>query len=166
MIAALCFLVAVLTIAYLEAGTDAGRIAEHKPIDHGKELKERIIAVLVCGALICLSFGAWEWRTLYWLPMAWGLFTFGFRWWLNRKRGKDMWYIAPWSNNYDRLWYAVACWTWWTDAELRSHAIWLRDYEKSTIVEVKDIRLAGRLAYITEALVFAASFTAYTLTNT
>lgn len=136
MIATLCFLVAVLTIAYLEAGTDADRIAEHKPIDHGKELKERVIAVLVCGALICLSFNAWEWRTLYWLPMAWGLFTMSFRWWLNRKRGLNPWYLA-WSNNYDIFWLRL----------------------------IVNLRRAGTAAYAFEALVFAASFTAYTLTN-
>ena len=87
------------------------------------------------------------------------LFSAWFRYRLNKLRGKDWRYIAPWSNVYDRFFYAAACLTWWNKYHLRSHEILLRGYEKSRIVSGSDIHRAGTISYTTEVILTIAAFT-------
>jgi hypothetical protein len=87
-----------------------------------------------------------------------GAFGFSavFRYRLNKLRGLDWRYVAPWSNYYDRVWYAIACRYWFTKGMLRSHRILLKDYHKSTISDGSDIHRAGTIAYITELTITTA----------
>ncbi len=143
MIALSLYLLAVVTIALLEARTDAANIAANIPINHRDELIERAVAVGMAGLLICAAFSRWEWRTLLWVPMAWAYFTLAFRYLLNRARGKDWRYVSA-SNWYDRQWMLIADW-------------------KAELPSVDELKArAGTIAYAFEFAVLAASLTAYT----
>jgi hypothetical protein len=152
--------VALITAAFLlvvgyamfEARQDFERIQEGEHIDHISEWFIRASVTLFIWGVASLKIG------LDTIPCVIGsafLFSAVFRYCLNRMRGKDWRYMAPWSNYYDRFFYALACLYWWTDAHLRSHKILLKDYHKSTIVSGSDIHRAGNIAYITEAVILA-----------
>lgn len=137
MIALSIYLLLVLAVACMEAVTDALAIAEDRKIDHASELRERVILCLAGGLFIAGLSRNMEWRTLLWLPAAWGLFTPAFRWILNRKRGKP-WYYVSRSNRYDTLFLNV------TGSTFRDN-----------------VAAAGQAAYITEAVVLLASLILY-----
>lgn len=130
--ALIIYLLLVLAVAYMEAVTDALTIAEDRKIDHAAELRDRVIMCLAGGLFIAGLSRNIEWRTLLWLPAAWGLFTPAFRWILNRKRGLNPWYLS-WSNRYDGFWLSAFV----------------------------NLRRAGAAAYTLEAVVFLASLILY-----
>ena len=140
MIATTIFLLAVAIIAYLEARNDTDAINNGLPINHKDELIERCVAVFMGGLLTCLAFHAWEWRTLLWMPMAWGLFTPSFRWMLNRMRSKP-WYYLSRSNCYDTAFLNL-----------------------TGTVSNDNVIAAARLAYAGELAVLIASICLYCLT--
>jgi hypothetical protein len=154
MIALLVLPFAVL-MAYGEAHRDFEAIRDHTPINHVRRWLERSVRLGLVGAILALFMD----RPLAMAPLLFaGAFLFSgvFRWKLNGLRGMRKCYIAPWSNWYDRVFYALACLTWWTKAELRSHEIIMRDYERSMIVSGYEVHRAGRLAYFTEAVLCVA----------
>src|SRR5690349_9088222 len=113
MIAYTFLLLLTLVVAYLEARDDANTIRKQDDVDHKAEVKERIVALGVPLVVIALAASVkdwtwhWEWRTLLFIPICWAVFTVGFRWMLNKMRGKHWCYVAPWSNNYDRFFWAA-----------------------------------------------------------
>jgi hypothetical protein len=91
----------------------------------------------------------------------WGLFSAMFRFALNRWRGKDWRYIAPWSNLYDRtvmsfrvsVRYFASYYQWWwpNDKEI---TMWKDGYLSGWPWAKKDIHRAGTIAYIVEVVAF------------
>ncbi len=142
--ALILFLIVTIAIAYLEAFEDALKIAVNKSINHRDELIERCMAVACAGLLLCGVFSRWEWRTLLWIPAAWGAFTIAFRAVLNRKRGKDWRYVSP-SNWYDRQWIKMLA-----NDELHSWPEW-------NIIYIR----AGAIAYAFEFAIMLASIILY-----
>lgn len=157
------FLLVLAMYAYLEASVDDFYISRGIGINHGRALAKRLITsgfiVAIAMAIDAIVQGWWHGLLL--IPMGWAWWTMLFRLFLNLMRGKDWRYVAPWSNRYDRVLYAVACLTWWTDGQLRSHEILLRGYERSTIADPSDIHRAGSIAYAFEGAILAGSLITY-----
>ena len=112
-------------------------------------------ALVVLG--VCLMF------CVPWLSIGLaGLFSAVFRWRLNRLRGLDVRYIAPWSNTYDRTVMSVTVavryaqyhtlWWWPDDREIGQ---WKDGYLSGWAWAQDDIHRAGTIAYIFDGLVFA-----------
>ena len=134
-----------LALCELSARDDNRQIERHLPIHHGVQWWIR--ALVVVG--VCLLCG------VPWLSIGLaGLFSAVFRWRLNRLRGLDWRYIAPWSNYYDRLWIApfYGLRPSWFDLIL------IRDNHIS-FGHHGFIHRAGTIAYIFEGLVFAGVLT-------
>lgn len=150
-------LVLTACVFYLEARTDADGIAHGKPVDHGKELTERAIFCLVVLLFsVGLSFAAHHFdpvlaikRTFVMAFVCWGWFTLGFRYGLNRMRGKHWAYIST-SNNYDRVFYALSM-AWFV-----FKTIVMNKSASSKGDEEKHFNRGGKLAYTFEASVFTA----------
>ena len=121
------------------------QIAMNKPVRHVRQWLLRASVV----TLLCVVIG------LPWMAIGLaGLFSAVFRYALNRLRGLSPWYMAPWSNLYDRVFYSIACLYWFTPGMLRSHRIILTG--GSPIGDWSDIHRAGRIAYAVELVVFVA----------
>ena len=147
-----------LALAELSARDDARQIRRNIIIDHVMQWYIRALVVLGVCLVFCVP----------WLSIGLaGLFSAVFRWRLNRLRGLDVRYIAPWSSFYDRAFHA---------AVLRMrHGFWIsveflgeeRDIyfggrgidPTSTQCAKDDIHRAGTIAYIFEGLVFAGVLT-------
>lgn len=139
-----------------EASSDAYWIGRGLNIDHGHELSQRICLVC-CAAAVCAIWVGWS--ALLLLPLGYGLFSWLFRWRLNSLRGRHRHYMAPWSNNYDRLWLAIIEWEWEDDAwlELRKDIYFATPHGRTAL----NIHRAGRLATtveITVATIAAGAF--------
>lgn len=135
--ALILFLIVTIAIADLEAFEDAQKIAVNKSINHRDELIERCMTVVCAGLLLGGVFSRWEWRTLLWVPAAWGAFTIAFRYLLNRMRSKPWWYVSR-SNRYDTLFLNL------TGSTFRDN-----------------VTAAGQVAYITESVILLASIILY-----
>lgn len=156
MIALSIYLLLVLAVACMEAVTDALAIAEDRKIDHASELRERVILCLAGGLFIAGLSRNMEWRTLLWLPAAWGLFTPAFRWMLNRARKLDWRYVSP-SNWYDTQFIGM------TDA---LSAPFGHDYGYAVSKPYQRmIHRAGTIAYAFELTILLASLILYAWTQ-
>jgi hypothetical protein len=133
---------------------DDRQIAMNKPVRHVRQWLLRASVV----TLLCVVIG------FPWLAIGLaGLFSAVFRYSLNRLRGLSPWYIAPWSNLYDRAAMSVTVaaryfaryhkWWWPNDREV---AMWMDGYVSGFDWAKKDIHRAGRIAYAVELLTFAA----------
>lgn len=131
---------------------DAEAIAEGRKIRHGLQWCMRAAWVL----LWCGLFDAW----LLAVPLAF-LFSGVFRVCLNSLRGKDVRYIAPWSNYYDRTVMSVTVavryarhhtlWWWPNDREVGQ---WKDGYLSGWKWAKDDVHRAGTIAYIFEAVAY------------
>jgi hypothetical protein len=147
-------LVAVLASGWV--GIDFRKIKENKPIVHWVAWCLRAGIVVFLAVAINRLVGN-TWTSLLGLLMIGAAeFSALFRYRLNKLRRLDWRYIAPWSNTYDRVWYAIATLTWWSNAHLELHQIWLEDYRKSRIADPSKLHRAGTVAYSIEALAFIA----------
>lgn len=168
---AAAFLAALLWHAFAEAGVDALDIANNEDIDHGEELRERLViaALIWVVASVCffmLREGEPWWSPFVAAPAGWAWWTAGFRLRLNALRGKDWRYVSP-SNWYDRQFIRVAYRDWpsafkWA---LDRHA---HIYNSQNVAEEfipgeaamlvssyrECVHRAGTIALIFEALVF------------
>lgn len=146
------FFAVVYWLAIAEAHDDHGQIRRHEKIDHFRQWIFR--AVIVGGAAFILC----AFTPISFLPL-WGaggfLFSALFRWKLNKLRGLDWRYIAPWSNYYDRLFYRVwngFVWNLWHWPSRQNIEAAMRMYTTGWEESIKDIHRAGLLAYIVEAI--------------
>ena len=152
------FLWAMWFFAKSEARHDDDRIDDNLTIYHGKRLKYRL---MVAGLMFAAA-GLIDWflhrdfAFLLFAPMGWAWWTAWFRWMLNKERGLDWRYIAPWSNNYDRVWYALSTFGWMDQDLLELDKKWY--FTKDRFMFLKEgVHRAGLLAYTFEALVFAGA---------
>jgi hypothetical protein len=89
----------------------------------------------------------------------WGLFSAVFRFALNRWRGLDWRYIAPWSNTYDLVFYGLAG-EGWPHKGLRMDPVSRAyhngfKYDGIIMWGVRDrVHRAGTLAYAVEVVAF------------
>jgi hypothetical protein len=112
------FLLLVLVFAWAEAKKDARLIREGKWINHTGSWQARAFAVSMGSFIMPLFMGPiseqvvlYPWKTVALLCIASGaLFSLAFRVFLNRRRGLDWRYVAPWSSWYDRVWYTILYW--------------------------------------------------------
>lgn len=163
MIALSIYMLLVLAVAYMEAVTDALTIAEGRKIDHAAELRDRVILCLGAGLFMAGLSRNMEWRTLLWLPAAWGLFTAAFRWILNGRRKLDWRYVSP-SNWYDRIFlgYGIRRMGYWDImAAKSSHMALYPLMEKYA----SDVHRAGAIAYAFEGIILVASLILYAWTQ-
>lgn len=148
MIALLVFSFLVMLYANFESADDFGQIGRKEDIDHTKQWLIR--GAIVVGAL--LFFGK-----LWWAPGLAGLFSLEFRFQLNKVRGRHSFYVAPWSNFYNRVAYALVMSVkagrpiWPTTLGLRA----TKDgYFSNQYHPVTDIHNTGKLLSCTEFVAF------------
>jgi len=148
MITLLVFSFLVMLYANFESADDFGQIGREEDIDHTKQWLIR--GAIVVGAL--LFFGK-----LWWAPGLAGLFSLEFRFQLNKVRGRHSFYVAPWSNLYNRVAYALVASTYmgkfvWPNDQ------WLKElktgYFKQQKPMVEVIHNTGKLLSSTEFVAF------------
>jgi hypothetical protein len=172
-IAAIAYAAAVLALAEQCAKWDAEEIA-YRIRNNGESLDHAPMWRFRAGFVGALALGLWllanheapqHWSVM--LPLlGFGAFAFSawFRYRLNKRRGKDWRYIAPWSNVYDCFWMTFTMhveskvWQPWRFAWPSG---WQLDAFKAFYVEnsprMRDtIHRAGLYAYITEITITAA----------
>lgn len=146
------FIAVVYYIAIFEADKDAFAIEAHLKIDHAAGWCRRALGIMVPAGIVCLALPSW-WTLLPLLVLGAFLFSAVFRARLNKLRGLDWRYVAPWSNYYDRVFYAVACFmehrTWWWSGP-RWPDLARFYHQENYKLTVDKVHEAGRLAYITE----------------
>jgi hypothetical protein len=165
-IASIAYAAIVLALAELCAKWDAEEIT-YRTANNGLSLDHapmwRFRAAMVGGSAVTL----WWFLDIPLLPLlGFGAFAFSawFRYRLNKRRGKDWRYIAPWSNVYDCFWMTFTMhveskvWQPWRFAWPSG---WQLDAFKAFYVEnsprMRDtIHRAGLYAYITELTITAA----------
>lgn len=168
MIATIIFLAFVLLVALVKAEVDKRTIDKGIDVNHAVGLFYACVAIgMIGGTIIDIHRELLEWRTLLWMPMAWGLFTMSFRFLLNRKRGLDWRYISP-SSDYDWMWMRITGavvrphnrWSWKNYRAMVSGSFWI-NYEEDDGECARAVHRVGTIAYIIEATVFAAATFAY-----
>ena len=97
-------------------------------------------------ATIAGVFGFFLWGPFQLLAIAM-LFSAVFRYELNRRRGMNPFYVAPWSNFYDRVFYSIVLSRWLSKGEA---FLVERNYYSGEYTE--DIYDAGKVAYVVEAV--------------
>lgn len=148
------FIAVVYYIAIFEADKDAFAIEAHLKIDHAAGWCRRALGIMVPAGIVCLALPSW-WCILPLLVLGAFLFSAVFRYRLNKLRGLHPCYVAPWSNVYDRVFYAISILAWSDRDILEMDRDW---YFKPGFRLVKgDVHRAGRLAYITESTLVALS---------
>lgn len=160
LIAFLVHLTVVYVFAQAEAWSDHMLIKNGYSIDHVRAWFIRAGVIALSMVILVPFFGPFEgndlmgfnlWTVLGFCLMSAFGFSAVFRYQLNKIRGLDALYVAPWSNWYDMaMWMATNFfvlhpWNW---EDLRERYF---DGEKQW---VKSIHRAGRLAYIVEATLF------------
>ena len=158
MITTLAAIAVFIAFALKEAHEDR----KGKPVDaHAPDWVDRAtfaFVVAVCCAyanIYTTDATVWGflWKLLGFGLIAYGLFTPVFRWRLNRLRGMDARYIAPWSNTYDNAFYWLVCLPYslkrgtlpWGEWVAWVHA----NYDDDADVGIHD---AGVIAYAVEGL--------------
>ena len=143
------FNTSIIALALLSAWYDSGRINNDLPIVH-------VPRWLVRSALAVIA----AWVTGEWILLlgSWGLFNLFFRPCLNQWRvpKRSVWYIAPWSNVYDRTIWSITFFGY----EPITWSLYLQGYLSGAPGYVSDVHRAGKLAYIVELAAFgmAVSF--------
>ena len=157
------FLFILGVIAFSEACHHFKDIERHRPINHGYALAFRIAIGSVMFAVMSVTHWllAEDYRFLLLAPMGWAWWTAWFRFLLNNMRGKDWRYVSP-SNWYDRLFlgYGFRRMSFWDLVAAKSS---YRGLYGNAPEVTRHVHRAGTLAYVFEALVFAASIAAYFL---
>jgi len=169
------FLALVVLFAWYEARRDARLITEGKVIEHAWRWRIRMFGVCIflmpmLWPIVPMGSDAWTYvRTYALLCVASGaLFSCAFRVMLNRRRGKDWRYVAPWSSKVDAAWYRIAWVTEWIRRGAR-----IADFKAFYPTAMTDrvdrglyprnaktreiIHCAGLLMTITELLITAAA---------
>ena len=139
-----------------EAHIDATDIGNGVKIDHVQRWLDR--ALVATGA----AFAIWtvgifhygldpRWAKFMVVVLLGGAFwfSFWFRKYLNRERGKHRWYVAPWSNAYDRVWFALVERE-WHEREWMGFISDIYNHSPKYGRIKRNIHRAGRLASITE----------------
>lgn len=158
MIATIIFLAFVLLVALVKAEVDKRTIDKGIDVNHAAGLFYACVAIgMIGGTIIDIHRELLEWRTLLWIPMAWALFTMSFRFLLNWKRGLDWRYVSP-SNWYD--WQFIKAVSGYRNNE-KAKAFTLERFPGGAARYEGWVSMAGTIAYIIEATVFAAATFAY-----
>ena len=144
-----------LALAEYASRDDFQQIGKGSKIRHGIQwLFRAAVVALACYLDDCM---------LYAVPLAF-LFSAVFRWRLNKMRGKDWRYVAPWSAVYDCWWVTLILhiearqwnpmqWTWPKAYHIMA---WNAFYQHGSPLMRQRIHRAGTMAYIFEAVCFVA----------
>ena len=175
--ALIAFLLWSLFCSNQEADQDYRLIVANKPVKHTlSEWIDRAGMVVIGGIIILFvwmifsGLGIFKMRLLLWIPAGWAMFTMGFRFLLNRKRGLDWRYISP-SNWHDwvflwlgsipgrGMYFGALC---KRKAKKSFNDIWVsKGYHAGWEPWILWTHRGGTLAYIFEFTVLLASTIAY-----
>ncbi len=113
MIAAITTAVSVFifgAFALHQAWADKGGkpVEQHAPDWQGRAIFGAAVSLTCAGALSMWTDKGFLWAALGFALIGYGSFTPVFRWYLNRLRKVHPLYIAPWSNAYDSVFFAMS----------------------------------------------------------
>ena len=134
-----------LLLAVWSAVDDADQIAAGERLNKALQWCIRAFGVTA----FCVACGLW-WMAL---PMG-ALFSSVFRFDLNRRRGLDWRYVAPWSSLYDRVMFTIAN-QWYPEKAWA--ALLCSGYHRGYSEATKQVHRAGLLAYIAEAVMIVGA---------
>lgn len=141
----------VLLYAYAEAQNDIYDTRNHITIDH----VERWVKRLCVGVGVCLILSRFFGGFVPMLFFSAFAFSSFFRIFYNKGRNLPIFYVAPWSNVYDRVMFKIAN----PGSPVRANKLYL-EIEKAKYFEIGNwllIHKAGKIAYIIEAVIAATS---------
>ncbi len=146
------------------AWDDQQQIQRGQRILHALQWAARTSLVVAVLALFTVNSNFYSLPQIMFLAIGSGaLFSMVFRYCLNRMRGLDWRYIAPWSSLYDRTFVVLVAMPYGVGITDEFIALVKADYFKHDLRAKLIIHRAGTLAYAFEALIFAASIAAYFL---